>query len=78
MMKMDGFQHYKNIHVVDLIAFGVLRVLVLAGCVLGFFGFGRDIPLSHFVVQRLVLALEGIACCGSRYIFHSCLLKPDF
>jgi hypothetical protein len=29
MMKMDGFQHYKNIHVVDLIAFGVLRVLVL-------------------------------------------------
>jgi hypothetical protein len=51
MMKRDGFQHYKNIHVVDLIAFGVLRVLVLADCVLGFFGSGRDIPLSRFVAN---------------------------
>ena len=53
MMKRDGFQHYKNIHVVDLIAFGVLRVLVLFDCVLEFFGSGRDIPLSRFVDQRL-------------------------
>jgi hypothetical protein len=52
MMKMDGFQHYRNIHVVDLIAFGVLLVLVLDDCVLGFFGSGRDILASHFVDQR--------------------------
>jgi hypothetical protein len=61
MMKMDDFQRYRNIHVVDLIAFGVLLVFVLDDCVLGFFGSGRDIladikktqPMRKFAPEKL-------------------------
>jgi hypothetical protein len=60
MMKRDGFQHYKNIHVVDLSVFGVLLVLALADCVLGFFGSRPDIQALRFVCQLLAWVPEGI------------------